>query len=237
MNEEVSVASKMQDLINKYSDFKPVAGRQIVVLTGATDSFGAHVLAQLVSRPDVETVHCLVRANDCKDAARRVQKSLLQRKLYHSLSLSAHRKITALSADLSDPLLGLDSETYKTVTQGLTGVIHCAWSVNFNLNLLTFEKDCISGVRHLLSLCLAVPTSKPASFDFCSSVSTVSRCPHLHTPEVVADLDWAQGVGYAQSKCVAEHMCVAAAQKTGIKTRILRVDQIVTTECASPRAR
>jgi carbohydrate kinase (thermoresistant glucokinase family) len=227
MDEEVSVASRMQDLINKYSDFKPVALRRNVVLTGATGSLGAHVLTQLVSRPDVETVHCLVRAKDSKDAARRVQKSLMQRKLYHSLSLSAHRKINALSSDLSDPLLGFDSETHKAVTQGLTGVIHCAWSVNFNLNLSTFEKDCISGVRHLLDLCHAVPLSTPASFDFCSSVSTVSRCPDIHTPEVAADLDWAQGMGYAQSKCVAEHLCMAAAQKTGVKARVLRVGQIV----------
>jgi thioester reductase-like protein len=60
-----------------------------------------------------------------------------------------------------------------------------------------------------------------------SSVSTVSRCPNLHTPEVVADLDWPHGMGYAQSKCVAEHLCVVAAQKTGVKARVLRVGQIV----------
>jgi carbohydrate kinase (thermoresistant glucokinase family) len=224
--EQTSITTKMQDLIEKFSDFKP-AVRRDAVLTGATGSLGAHVLVQLTARPDIESVYCLVRARNSKDASRRVQESLMQRKIYHSLSSQARRKIIALPSDLSDPYLGLDSKTHRCVAQNLATVIHCAWSVNFNLNLSTFEKDCIPGVKHLINLCLAVQSPGPASFDFCSSVSTVARCPKLHTPEVVAEVDWAQGMGYAQSKCVAEHLCLAAAQKAGIKARVLRVGQIV----------
>ncbi|KAF1848173.1 male sterility protein [Cucurbitaria berberidis CBS 394.84] len=224
--EQTSVATQMQDLIEKYSDFKP-ARRQDVALTGATGSLGAHVLAQLVARPDVETVYCLVRAKDNKDATRRVRQSLLTRKIYHSLSLAGRRKIHALAANLSDPYLGLNSQTHAVVAKNLATVIHCAWSVNFNLKLSSFERDCIAGVRHLIDLCLAVPSAEPASFDFCSSVSTVARCPDMHTPEALAELDWAQGMGYAQSKCVAENVCMAAAKKTGVKARVLRVGQIV----------
>jgi carbohydrate kinase (thermoresistant glucokinase family) len=224
--DHVSVLTSMQDLIEKYIDFQPIDKRN-AVLTGATGSLGAHVLAQLVARSDIETVHCLVRARDAGDAMRRVQKSLMQRKLYHSMSLSSRRKIRALPSDLSKAHLGLESEAYQGMTQYLATVIHCAWSVNFNLNLSTFEKDCISGVHNLINLCLAVPSSTPASFDFCSSVSTVARCPEMHTPEVTAELDWAQGMGYAQSKCVAEHICMAAAQKTGVRARVLRVGQVV----------
>jgi carbohydrate kinase (thermoresistant glucokinase family) len=226
VEEQTSIATKMQDLIEKYSDFKP-AVKQNAVLTGATGSLGAHVLIQLIARPDIDSVYCLVRARNSKDAAHRVQKSLMQRKLYHSLSSQARHKIVAIASDLSDPYLGLDSKTHRCVAQNLATVIHCAWSVNFNLNLSTFEQDCIPGVQHLINLCLAVPYPRSASFDFCSSVSTVAKCPEMHTPEVVAELDWAQGMGYAQSKCVAEHLCLAAAQKAGIKARVLRVGQIV----------
>lgn len=226
IEEEISISTKMQDLIDKHSNFEPAIRRNIA-LTGATGSLGAHVLAQLIARPDIEKVYCLVRAKDSRDATHRVQKSLIQRKIYHSLPLPLRRKIHALPSDLSDPYLGLDSATHSTVAQNLASVIHCAWSVNFNLNLSTFEKDCISGVRHLINLCLSTPSQVPASFDFCSSVSTVARCPSLHTPEVLAELDWAQGMGYAQSKCVAEHLCMAAARKNGVKARVLRVGQIV----------
>jgi carbohydrate kinase (thermoresistant glucokinase family) len=224
--ETVSVATQMQNLIAQYSNFEPVDRHQ-TALTGATGSLGAHILVQLVKRPDIDTVYCLVRARDYKTAARRVRESLIQRKLYHTLSLSALRKIHAMPSDLSDPHLGLDDTTYARATSGLASVIHCAWSVNFNKSLVSFEKDCIAGVRHLIDLCLATSSTRPASFNFCSSVSTVARCPNMHTPEQLAELDWSQDMGYAQSKCVAEHLCLAAAKDTGIKARVLRVGQIV----------
>ncbi|KAJ4347545.1 hypothetical protein N0V95_005329 [Ascochyta clinopodiicola] len=224
--EQASVEDAMQNLISKYSDFKS-ARKQTVVLTGTTGSLGAHVLAQLVARADIETVHCLVRAKDGKDAAQRVTQSLLQRKIYHTMSLEARAKINALPSDFSDAHLGLSTATYEAIAQNLTNVIHCAWAVNFNWGLSSFEKDCIAGVNHLLNLCLFDRSSAPASFDFCSSVSTVARCPTSITPEQVAQLDWAQGMGYAQSKCVAENLCVAAAKKASVKARVLRVGQIV----------
>jgi carbohydrate kinase (thermoresistant glucokinase family) len=224
--EQTSIITQMNDLIERYSDFT-LEKRRDVVLTGATGSLGAHVLAQLAARPDIQTVHCLVRARDNKDAEGRVRKSLSQRKLLHSLSLLERRKIHTVAADLSNPNLGLDEQTHHSIAENLTCVIHCAWSVNFNKSLVSFEKDCVAGVRHLLDLCLMAPGSTPASFDFCSSVSTVAKCPDTHTPEQLAELEWAQDMGYAQSKCVAERLCMAAAAKTGIKARVLRVGQIV----------
>ncbi|ENH99159.1 hypothetical protein COCC4DRAFT_66695 [Bipolaris maydis ATCC 48331] len=225
--QQLTLAEQMGDLVSRYSSFEPVQKRRSVALTGATGSLGAHVLVQLIGRPDVEAVHCLVRAKTNGDAMQRVRKSLIDRKVYHTLSLSARRKIHVLAADLSDARLGLDDAAYTAIASNLTGIIHCAWSVNFNKNLVSFEKDCIAGVRHLIDLCMATSSTAPATFDFCSSVSTVAQCPDLNTPERVAEYDWAQGMGYAQSKCVAEHICMAAAQKTGIKARVLRVGQIV----------
>jgi carbohydrate kinase (thermoresistant glucokinase family) len=224
--ERTSVEETMHNLLESYSDFKPVHTR-VVVLTGTTGSLGAHVLAQLVARDDIETVHCLVRAGNNQNAARRVTQSLLQRKIYHTLSLKSRSKINALPSDLSDARLGLPVATYDAISQKVTNVIHCAWAVNFNWGLRSFEKDCIAGVHHLINLCLAGPRSSKATFDFCSSVSTVARCPTMNTPEQVSRFDWAQDMGYAQSKCVAENICVAAAQKAGVKARVLRVGQIV----------
>tara|TARA_R110002003_G_scaffold534_3_gene20199 strand:+ start:1102 stop:1692 length:591 start_codon:yes stop_codon:yes gene_type:complete len=53
------------------------------------------------------------------------------------------------------------------------------------------------------------------------------RDARTHTAEVLSELYWAQDMGYAQSKCVAEHLCMAVAKKTGVKTRVFRVGQIV----------
>jgi carbohydrate kinase (thermoresistant glucokinase family) len=196
-------------------------------VTGATGSLGAHVVAQLSARTDIARVYCLVRARSSEDAYNRVQRSLLQRKIYHTLPLTARSKIIALPSTLADARLGLAADLYSNITQSLRSVIHCAWSVNFNMGLSSFEKDCILGVRHLLDLCHAATGPTPATFDFCSSVSTVARCPFAEAPESLPELSWAQNMGYAQSKLVAENLCMKAAKATGIQARVLRVGQIV----------
>jgi nucleoside-diphosphate-sugar epimerase len=53
----------MKKLVHTYSDLEH-SHDQTIALTGATGIIGAHVLAQLVTRPDVESVYCLVPAED-----------------------------------------------------------------------------------------------------------------------------------------------------------------------------
>lgn len=194
-------------------------------MTGATGSLGAHVLAQLSSNPEITTIYCLVRASDADTALKRVKESLLQRKIYHELPLLSCRKIVALPSDLSQPKLGLTDGAYEQVAQSLRAVIHCAWPVNFNMQLSSFEKGNIAGVNHLLALCKSSPRGS-ASMNFCSSVSTCTRSTTIPIPETIPNFEWAQDMGYAQSKSVAEHLCAKAAQQ-GTTTRVLRVGQIV----------
>ncbi|KAK1984707.1 male sterility protein [Colletotrichum cereale] len=227
---EVAVESEMRELIEKYGDFAPVeaAPRSSIAVTGATGSLGAHVVAKLAADPTVQTIYCLTRASSDADAARRVKSSLIQRRLYHALPASSRRKLVALAADLADPGLGLAEETYGRIKRDLRLVIHAAWSVNFNMRLSSFEKSNIAGVNHLIALCrqAGVGGSSPASFNFCSSVSTTVRATTTPVPEAAPELEWAQGMGYAQSKVVAEHLC-ARATGAGIRSRVLRIGQIV----------
>ncbi|KAI6784135.1 NRPS-like enzyme [Emericellopsis cladophorae] len=217
------VETEMQVMIDKYGNFRCEAATSVVV-TGATGSLGAHVVAQLSANPDIHTIYCLVRSTgNASQALARVKESMLQRKVYHALPLSSRRKIVALSSDLSDAQLGLAPDVYDAVGRNLRAVIHCAWSVNFNMQLTSFEKGNIAGVNHLLALCKSSPTR--ASMNFCSSVSTCARSTVTPIPETLPILEWAQGMGYAQSKSVAEHVCARAAAQ-GITSRVLRVGQI-----------
>jgi len=77
----------------------------------------------------------------------RVIRSLRARSLYHDLPLTARAKIVALPSNFGDVRLGLDEETYSRVSSEITSLIHCAWSVNFNLGLGSFETDCIAGKK------------------------------------------------------------------------------------------
>jgi thioester reductase-like protein len=65
--------------------------------------------------------------------------------VYYYLPLDARNKIVAMPADFSEPSLGLEADLYNKIASEMTGVIHCAWSVNFNLGLGSFEADCIAG--------------------------------------------------------------------------------------------
>jgi carbohydrate kinase (thermoresistant glucokinase family) len=149
---------------------------------------------------------------------------LLQRRLYHIISATSARKIVALRSDLSEPMLGLDAQTYHAVAQNLAAVIHCAWSVNFNMHISSFKQTNLAGVVNLIALTRA---GQNATFNFCSSVSATARCPLPEVPETIPELEWAQGMGYAQSKSVAEHLCARAEKQAGIRTRVLRVGQIM----------
>jgi thioester reductase-like protein len=75
----------------------------------------------------------------------RVIQSMRDRYVYHYLSFDNRKKIVAISTDFSKPSLGLEADLYNEMASGVTGIIHCAWSVNFNLGLGSFEADCIVG--------------------------------------------------------------------------------------------
>ena len=151
-----------------------------------------------------------------------------ERAVYHSLPVDDRKKLIALPADFSKASLGLDLEVYNNISSEITGLIHCAWSVNFNLGLGSFEADCVAGAHNLITLCLKARRPEPATFNFCSSVSAVAATKGGFVSEGLPEsLECAQNMGYAQSKLVTEHICVKAANACGIKSRVLRVGQIV----------
>ena len=117
-------------------------------MTGVTGSLGAHLVSQLVIREDVKKVYCLVRASSQSNAHLRLLRSMRERCVYHNLPLNSRKKIVALPADFSKASLGLSPEMYNEIASNITGLIHCAWSVNFNLALGSFEADCIAGAHN-----------------------------------------------------------------------------------------
>ncbi|GAD98608.1 NRPS-like enzyme [Paecilomyces variotii No. 5] len=232
--ESDTAEQQMKILIAKYGHFEGPKDRSTVsssassvVLTGATGSLGAHLLATLIRSPSVSKVYCLVRAQTHQNAAARVIASLRERRVYHTLSLKQRRKIIALASDLSQPMLGLDTQRHSEIATQVSKVYHCAWTVNFNWGLRSFEKDCIAGVRHLIDLCLRAPGTQPAQFLFASSVGTVLRTRLAVVPETLPDdFSATQPTGYAQSKLVAEHICQNAQEQAGVPVRVFRIGQV-----------
>ncbi|QDS74306.1 putative secondary metabolism biosynthetic enzyme [Venturia effusa] len=232
--EDRSELQVMAELVQKYSVFPErspglsTPDGETIILTGATGSLGAHILAQVVKNPQVKMVYCFVRASDRTSAEKRVQSSLSSRNLTN-FTTEESGKIQCLPVDLSKTDFSLDSSTFKDIMGSLTVVIHAAWAVNFNLGVRSFESHHINGTYNLLNACLQTSTVDPARLYFCSSISAAAGTPLPATiaETYIEDFSHAQGMGYAQSKLVTEHVIKAAAEKTGMCARVLRVGQIV----------
>jgi thioester reductase-like protein len=225
---------EMRNLIAKYEHFNRHIHKtegpdgQYPIVTRATGSLGAHVVAILAAQEQVTRVYCLVRAPSWQQAHCRVVRSLRDRKVYDILTPSSRDKIVAMPSDFSKPDLGLEAQVFDKLTTEVTAVIHAAWSMNINLRLSSFEKDCIAGAKHLIDLCLAAKRLKPAIFSFCSSVSTVVNTHGNVIPEALPlHLSYAQNMGYAQSKLLTEHLSQIATEQTGISTHVLRIGQVI----------
>lgn len=221
--------AEMETMIQKYSNFERHIPRSstepdyhVVVLTGVTGALGAHILSQLLSHPSISKVYCLVRG---KDPLSRIQNSLQSRGLLFSEDPT---RLSALTSDLSHPRLGLDERTYTTLATQTTHIMHCAWPVNFQLSLSSFDPH-VSGLHNLLELSLSVPHPASARLLFCSSVSAAmgALAPALIPEAPITDLAHAADIGYGRSKLVGEHVVQAAVENAGARATVLRIGQVV----------
>ena len=238
----------MSYLIAEYSVFKDwkvtatnhIAGHYVVgnavmlygnvadefkLLTGASGSLGSHILAQLLQNPETTMVYVLVRTATPSKVSEPFFHAIAVHGVY--LSTESKAKIRILPGDFSRQGLGFDDMTLVAL-QKLTLIIHCAWTVNFNLPLASFSHTHIAGVKNLLDLSLSVSGAKRARFVFCSSIAVAANHPRDSpvAESLITDPSYAQGTGYAISKYVAEHI-VGNASKLGADVCICRIGQLV----------
>lgn len=198
------------------------------MLTGASGSLGAHLLSKLAPRTDVARVYCLIRASSDEYAQKRLLKSLESRGLLNVVSRQALGKVVCLASSLSSPSLGLNKEQFEEIARNAVAVYHCAWTVNFNQRLESFEKDGIAGVYHLINLCTKSERPRPARLLFFSSIGAIMRTKEDPIPErLPSSLEDAQPNGYSRSKQLAERLCLRAATEANVPVGILRIGQII----------
>lgn len=144
------------------------------------------------------------------------------------LSISDPKKLSVYTSDTSRPDLSLNQRDYTAITSNITHIIHCAWPVNFQLGLSSFEPH-IAGVQNLVQMSLAVPNAEPARFIFCSSITSAMGSPMAAwIPEApIEDLSFSSNLGYGRSKLVAEHVIQTAAHTRHANVTILRIGQVV----------
>lgn len=229
--------SLMEPLLKKYSELttqipKPLAPALVhasekeqatVVLTGSTGTVGMFLLRSLLDSPDIEHVICLNRRDDGGRAA--------QEHRFAAAGLENRdldQRATFLRAELSQPLLGLNKETYDDLRSRASIIIHNAWPVNFNLRLTAFESH-LAGLVSLFRLAADSNSTHETRIVFISSVSAIGGLAGRHdsqTEQIFTSFDTPSVNGYARSKFLSELLCDKAAECLGIPVDVVRLGQV-----------
>lgn len=180
----------------------------------------------------MKNVYCLVRPGaGNQDAKLRVISNLKTRKLLHSDPHPDQEgqpvpnkpttdetgylaRIIAYPSNLTHAQLGLQVAQYNALRTQLTVVIHCAWTMNYDMQLTSFE-HLISDSSNLITRCVNSTLKTPTLFNFTSSISAAPALPDESIQEALNtnSMTLIGTSGYAQSKYVVEQLCANTAGK------------------------
>lgn len=172
-----------------------------VLLTGATGFLGMELLARYLELTE-RRVYALVRADDDREAAMRVQNTL------RSLFGADHpygERVVAVRGDITRPDLGL-RDNGDRLAERVSEIVHGAASVSFELGLEASRAVNVEGTRRVLELA-----------ERCHERGGLRRFSYISTAYVAGDhagcfsedeLDVGQGFrnAYEQSKFEAESL-------------------------------
>jgi len=189
----------------------------VALLTGVTGFLGRYVARELLRTTALKLV-CLARAESAASARTRVAVALASVGV-NGPELEA--RVEVHEGDVAAPRLGLPAPIYAALAHRIDAVYHCAAEVNWARTYRQLRRTNVGGTLELIRFaCFA--RSKRLSF-----VSTIAVCYARNGPERIDEhtdmLPYVERMplGYAQSKCVAESLLAAAAER-GLPVTILR---------------
>lgn len=204
---------------------------QGVLLTGCTGFLGIFLLAELLKRT-AATVYVLVRAEDYMDGMRRVEQNAAQ----YGLSLALGRCVIVLGS-LAKPNLGVEPSIYRMLSHQVDAIWHCGAR---NDHVMSYEKLHASNVHGTVEVLRLAVKGKLKPVHFISSVivgagassgpaAVFNEASPLPSAAQMLDPRLASAgmlSGYAQSKWVADNLCLLAAAR-GLPVTIHRPARIL----------
>ena len=188
-----------------------------IFLTGATGFLGVYLLRELLNKTNAD-IYCLVRASDRTAASQRIQNNL---KRYALWDETIGCRIIPVLGDLSQPLLGLDTNSFENLAGAIDVIYHSAAMLNYVYPYSAMKAANVLGTQEVLRLACRGKT-KPVHY--VSSVAVFEAA--AYAGRVVSESDpfshW-QGIdlGYSQTKWVAEKL-VKLAETRGLPVSIYR---------------
>ncbi|KAI1374273.1 putative polyketide synthase [Hypoxylon crocopeplum] len=190
-----------------------------VLITGGTGGLGSHLVAKALARPDVKRVICLNRRNNKQKARQRQIQSLVQKGTGVCLD-DVMDRIEVIETDLSKPNLGLSEETYNSLADTVTHIVHNAWLMHSKWPVKRFEPQ-LRIMANMIGLARDISIRRaPGSlvtFEFVSSIATVGHHP-LWTgrpvvPESRVPIDSVLPTGYGDAKYICERLLDATLHR------------------------
>ncbi|MEU5694060.1 amino acid adenylation domain-containing protein [Actinosynnema sp. NPDC020468] len=191
-----------------------------VLLTGATGFLGAFLLRDLV-RTTPWRVHCLVRADDADHAWRRLTDTATRYGLADELTPD---RVTAVPGDLGEVHFGLSESDYDALADRVHAVYHAAAHINFVLPYPSVKATNVDGARRVVGFA-AHRTVKPLHHMSTIAVFSPAEPSPVLDEASTPSAPEALGIGYTQSKWVAERI-VVAARAEGLPVTVHRIGRI-----------
>ncbi|MBP7867344.1 MAG: amino acid adenylation domain-containing protein [Acidobacteria bacterium] len=196
-----------------------------VLLTGATGFLGAHLLQDLLARPDVGAVTAVVRAEDDAGAAERLRRKLAY--YFGSDALPGADKLRVQSGDLARERLGMGPAAYTDLAAAVDCIVNSAAVVKHYGKLEDFRSANVHSVRNLADF---ARDGAPKDFHHVSTLSVglgdVAGEAALLFTEDVCDAGQKTGNPYLVTKLEAERLLLEARAQ-GLTANIYRVGNIV----------
>ncbi|QFU90198.1 thioester reductase domain-containing protein [Amycolatopsis sp. YIM 10] len=187
----------------------------VVLLTGATGFLGSHLLDEL--QRTGHRVRCLIRADSVAAARERL------RETFEKFAIEPSRldEAEVCLGDLAEPRFGLDD--YEAQAREVTEVYHAAAHINFVVPYPTVKRTNVDGLRQLLGFCAVNRT--PLRLISTLGVFPPDDTTGLVEEDAVPGDPASLGIGYTQSKWVAEQLALAA-RRAGLPVTLHRVGRI-----------
>ncbi|KAJ5458020.1 non-ribosomal peptide synthetase [Penicillium sp. IBT 31633x] len=221
MKADYLLGKELRPLPGAPIDWKyPSEGRAF--LTGVTGFLGAFLLADLVRRPDVTEVACLVRAPNALAGLMRIRNNIKK----YQITLFYERKLRILAGDFSLPQFGLSKSKYYFYARWASVIFHLGAHVNYVQPYSSHREANVIGTLRMLEFS---NLERPKMVFYSSSISCYGPAGFVcDATEISEDerpskyLDaLAYDTGYSQSQNVAE-MVVWNAIDNGFPAAIFR---------------
>ncbi|MEV6839751.1 amino acid adenylation domain-containing protein [Streptomyces sp. NPDC051133] len=192
-----------------------------VLLTGAGDFVGAHLLAELLRRTSA-TVTCLTGEADERRAKARLAATLHK----CGIELPRPQDVSVIAGDLRLPRFGLGEQQWEELANRIDVVFHHGATENLAQPYTALRAANVSGTREAIRF---AALGKAKALHFTSTVSVMpwkTGSAERIWPELPVATPDGLDYGFAQSKWVAEQL-VAGAQKAGVPATVLRIGRVV----------